>query len=312
MIEHNITKPNEREYAFEKLDEAHENVKSNWQIEKEQRIKPSLWWKKVAEAQVTNNNQTTNANTPNNSNTPKLTNLSSNGKAWFIHPVAMIGYFPVKVKLWHEPLEYPQRTYFSSNQLEFYWNGAFGMVRTNADNTKKAHTGLDIFADINTPCYACLDGKIVQYKAEGGYGNVLVIKVKGDDLRASRNEYTLEFTTEDKKEIVQADNFDINREYFYLRYCHLSNKRADLNIGDEIKAGDLIGYTGDTGNAKGFCNPHLHLEIAMNQTGNRTYTSDKEKDRLAFKINPAFFVNLQSIDQDLQKKVKARRLKKKE
>ena len=95
LTEHNITKPNEREYAFEKLDEAHENVKSNWQIEKEQRIKPSLWWKKVAEAQVTNNNQTTNANTPNNSNTPKLTNLSSNGKAWFIHPVAMMGYFNV-------------------------------------------------------------------------------------------------------------------------------------------------------------------------------------------------------------------------
>ena len=93
LTEHNITKPNEREYAFEKLDEAHENVKSNWQIEKEQRIKPSLWWKKVAEAQVTNNNQTTNANTPNNSNTPKLTNLSSNGKVWFIHPVAMMGYF---------------------------------------------------------------------------------------------------------------------------------------------------------------------------------------------------------------------------
>ena len=93
MIEHNITKPNEREYAFEKLDEAHENVKSNWQIEKEQRIKPSLWWKKVAEAQVTNNNQTTNAY---NSNTPKLTNLSSNGKVWFIHPVAMMGYFVEK------------------------------------------------------------------------------------------------------------------------------------------------------------------------------------------------------------------------
>uniref|UniRef100_UPI0025F6DA74 M15 family metallopeptidase n=1 Tax=uncultured Gilliamella sp. TaxID=1193505 RepID=UPI0025F6DA74 len=44
----------------------------------------------------TNNNQTTNANTPNNSNTPILTNLSSNGKAWFIHPVAMVGYFNIK------------------------------------------------------------------------------------------------------------------------------------------------------------------------------------------------------------------------
>ena len=309
LTEHNITKPNEREYAFEKLDEAHENVKSNWQIEKEQRIKPSLWWKKVAEAQVTNNNQTTNANTPNNSNTPKLTNLSSNGKVWFIHPVAMVGYFPVKIKLWHEPLENPQRTYFSSNKLEYYWNGAFGMVRTYSNGAKKAHTGLDLFARIGTPCFACLDGEIVQYKSEGGYGNVLVIKVKGDDLRASRNEYTLEFS--EKGEIEQSDNFDINRVYFYLRYCHLSNKRTDLNIGDEVKSGDLIGYTGDTGNAKGVCNPHLHLEIAMNATSN-TIKDGTPNGKLAFKINPAFFVNLQPIDQDLQKKVKARRLKKEE
>ena len=136
-----------------------------------------------------------------------------------------------------------------------------------------------------------------------------------DDLRASRNEYTLEFTADDKKEIVQADNFNINSKYFYLRYCHLSNKRADLNIGDEIKSGDLIGYTGDTGNAKGFCNPHLHLEIAMYQNNNVSYKFEgkkKIKYSLAYKINPAFFVNLQPIDQDLQKKVKARRLKKEE
>ncbi|WP_294615816.1 M23 family metallopeptidase, partial [uncultured Gilliamella sp.] len=241
-----------------------------------------------------------------------LTNLSSNGKVWFIHPVAMVGYFPVKIKLWHEPLEYPQRTYFSSNKQAFYWNGAFGFVRNEGT---KVHTGLDLFARVGTPCFACLDGEIVQYAGEGGYGNVLVIKVKGDDLRASRNEYSLEFTEKTKKEIVQANNFNINREYFYLRYCHLSNKRADLNIGDEIKAGDLIGYTGDTGNAKGFCNPHLHLEIAMYQNNNVSYKFEgkkKIKYSLAYKINPAFFVNLQPIDQDLQKKVKARRLKKEE
>jgi hypothetical protein len=71
------------------LDEAHEHVKNNWQIEKEQRIKPSLWWEKVAEAQSANTEQTDADN-----NTPKLSNLSTDGKAWFIHPVAMIDYFP--------------------------------------------------------------------------------------------------------------------------------------------------------------------------------------------------------------------------
>ncbi|OCG26405.1 hypothetical protein A9G11_00605 [Gilliamella sp. wkB108] len=84
-----IIKPHERNYALEKMEESHEIVKSNWQIEKEQRIKPSLWWKKVAELQA-QEAQTTNDNQTNSTNTPQLTNLSTDGKAWFIHPVAMV------------------------------------------------------------------------------------------------------------------------------------------------------------------------------------------------------------------------------
>ncbi|OCG48522.1 hypothetical protein A9G35_01480 [Gilliamella sp. Choc5-1] len=100
-----ITEPYQRNFAMKKLNEAHEHVKSNWQLEKEERIKPSLWWKKVAQAQTQNSTANTEANTP------KLSNLSADGKAWFIHPVAMMDYFNVETtKLWHEPLEYPQRT----------------------------------------------------------------------------------------------------------------------------------------------------------------------------------------------------------
>jgi murein DD-endopeptidase MepM/ murein hydrolase activator NlpD len=285
---------------MEKVDEAHEHVKSNWQREKEERIKPSLWWQQVAQAQAQNQTTSTEQSEANSS---KLTNLSTDGKAWFIHPIAMIDYFQEETKLWHEPLENPQRTCYSSNKNPNSWNGAFGFVRNQG---AKAHTGLDLFADVNTPCYACLDGEIVQYKEESGYGNVLVIKVKGDDLRASRNDYTLEFNKPEKREIVQADNFDINREHFYIRYCHLSS--AVLTTGN-VKAGELIAYTGDTGNAEGLCNPHLHFEIAMRKTGNRTWTNNKQKDRLAYKINPAFFVNLQKIDEDKQTKVKERRVK---
>ncbi|WP_141669994.1 MULTISPECIES: hypothetical protein [unclassified Gilliamella] len=71
------------------MDEAHKHVKSNWQLEKAQRIKPSLWWKQVAQAQAQNPTANTEANIP------KLSNLSADGKAWFIHPVAMIDYFNV-------------------------------------------------------------------------------------------------------------------------------------------------------------------------------------------------------------------------
>ncbi|SCC24691.1 M23 family metallopeptidase [Gilliamella intestini] len=136
---------------------------------------------------------------------------------------------------------------------------------------------------------------------------MLVIKVNAEDLRTSRNDYTLEFTDKDKKEIVQANNFNINADHFYLRYCHLNNKLADLNVGDKVKSGDLIGYTGDTGNAENVVNPHLHFEIAMNPIYNRSATNNEQKNKLGYKINPALFVNLQPIDEDEQEKVKDRR-----
>ncbi|WP_141673108.1 hypothetical protein [Gilliamella sp. App6-5] len=119
-----ITEPYLRDFALDVVDEAHKHVKSNWKIEKEQRIKPSLWWKQVAQAQAQNPTANTEANIP------KLSNLSADGKAWFIHPVAMVDYFNVETtKLWHEPLENPQRTYYNSSRNIKPSNGAFGYVR---------------------------------------------------------------------------------------------------------------------------------------------------------------------------------------
>ena len=78
LDEYNITMPFVRDYALNMVDEEHEKTKSIWQLEKEQRIKPSLWWRKVAQFQPT-------------PQTPSLSNLSADGKAWFIHPVSMLG-----------------------------------------------------------------------------------------------------------------------------------------------------------------------------------------------------------------------------
>ena len=73
-------------FITKELDElcvAKENkhVKTNWQIEKEQRIKTSLWWKEVSKAQASQTESSSQTDT----NTPKATNLSTDGKAWFIH-----------------------------------------------------------------------------------------------------------------------------------------------------------------------------------------------------------------------------------
>ena len=80
---------------------------------------------------------------------------------------------------WHDPIDYSQRTYYNSSGVHKEQNGAFGPVRTKIVKGKampKNHQGLDLFADINTPCKACLNGIIVSYMNEGaaGYGNVLV------------------------------------------------------------------------------------------------------------------------------------------
>ncbi len=82
LDENNITIPYKRDYALSMVDEVHEKTNSIWQLEKEQRIKPSLWWREVAQSQPT-------------PQTPALSNLSADGKAWFIHPVSMLGRFVI-------------------------------------------------------------------------------------------------------------------------------------------------------------------------------------------------------------------------
>ena len=55
------------------------------------------------------------------------------------------------------------------------------------------------------------------------------------------------------------------RETFY--YAHLSAFRDGLKVGDVLEAGDLIGYVGNTGDAR-FGAPHLHFTI-YDSTGPR-------------------------------------------
>lgn len=55
--------------------------------------------------------------------------------------------------------------------------------------------------------------------------------------------------------------------YFY--YAHLSDYAEGLEIGDEVKAGELLGFMGDTGysEVEGTCGQfpvHLHLGIYLN------------------------------------------------
>ena len=52
-------------------------------------------------------------------------------------------------------------------------------------------------------------------------------------------------------------NGESGNEYYY---AHLAAFAPDVRNGKKVRAGEVIGYVGDTGNAKG-TSPHLHFEI---------------------------------------------------
>ena len=86
----------------------------------------------------------------------------------------------------------------------------------------KGHNGLDFRAKTNTPVFAAHDGKMQNKAGESGYGNHVIL---------------------------------INKEYATC-YAHLDRFAAVPHA--KVKAGDLIGFTGNTGNSTG---PHLHFGV---------------------------------------------------
>lgn len=95
----------------------------------------------------------------------------------------------------------------------------------------RRHLGTDVFAPSGTPIVALAAGDVTKVDATDGFN--------GDsDLGG----VTVSWTT------------DVGR--FYA--AHLLGVREGLAVGDRIEAGDLVGYVGATGNARGGA-PHLHL-----------------------------------------------------
>jgi murein DD-endopeptidase MepM/ murein hydrolase activator NlpD len=85
------------------------------------------------------------------------------------------------------------------------------------------HTGLDFAADYGSPIKAMAGGAVTEASYDGSYGNKVVI--------------TLDDGTE-------------------LWFCHMSGFAT--SAGEVVRAGEVIGYLGDTGNTTG---PHLHVEV---------------------------------------------------
>ena len=90
------------------------------------------------------------------------------------------------------------------------------------------HWGADFGAPIGTPIRAPGEGTITQVKRKGSYG--LYIQIK----------HNSEYST---------------------AYAHMSRFHEKSRVGRKVKAGDIIGYVGNTGRSTG---PHLHWELIKN------------------------------------------------
>jgi len=109
----------------------------------------------------------------------------------------------------------------------------FGMVRSNADGTPRAHQGWDLAAPIGTPCRAIGAGTVASVVDAGDYGLQVLIKLDAPDGEPD----------------------------LWAFYAHLSS--AAVRVGDRVAAAQTIGATGESGNARGMAaeDQHLHFEV---------------------------------------------------
>ena len=92
------------------------------------------------------------------------------------------------------------------------------------------HKGVDIGTPMNTPILAAKSGTVTWASWNGGYGEcVIIYHGKGNS--------TL--------------------------YGHLDNGAYNVKVGDTVRQGDVIAWSGTTGNSTG---PHLHFGIKENDT----------------------------------------------
>ena len=93
----------------------------------------------------------------------------------------------------------------------------------------RRHQGQDIFAPKGTPVLSATRGIVVRIGTNSLGGKIVSVAGSG------------------------------GRMYYY---AHLDSYAEDLSVGDDVRPGSLIGYVGNTGNARN-TPPHLHFGVYM-------------------------------------------------
>ena len=105
-------------------------------------------------------------------------------------------------------------------------SSGFGMRRHPVLRVRRLHAGVDFPTPVGTPLYAAGDGRISFVGTRGGYGTVVEV------------EHPL------------AGKL--------TRYAHLSRAAEGVREGAEVRRGQTIAYSGDSGLST---SPHLHYEV---------------------------------------------------
>ena len=99
------------------------------------------------------------------------------------------------------------------------------------------HRAIDLRAAVGTPVYAAEDGTVDWVQAWDGHST------SGDQSYGS---------------LVRIRHADYEGCILRTLYAHLDSYR--VTYGQTVKEGELIGYSGNTGNTTG---PHLHFEVRL-------------------------------------------------
>ncbi|MFW0739629.1 M23 family metallopeptidase [Flavobacterium sp. T12S277] len=130
--------------------------------------------------------------------------------------------------IWRNPLDRMElRGWYSTWRPN---DSKFGII---PKRDKGKHEGIDLYASVGTPVHACVDGLIVFNSTAGGYGNTVVLKGYYES------------------------------KLYYFAYSHLREKSKFIADKSWVKAGEVIGHTGQSGNAESLTSEktHLHFEV---------------------------------------------------
>jgi murein DD-endopeptidase MepM/ murein hydrolase activator NlpD len=121
-------------------------------------------------------------------------------------------------------------------QLPYPRGHAYYLVQGyDGEFSHKGERALDFDLPLGTPVHAARAGQVVRVKEDSQTGG------PDEKLGPQANQVW----------VLHADGT-------IARYMHLQHQGADVELGQRVAAGDLLGRSGDTGYSRG---PHLHFDV---------------------------------------------------